>query len=121
MASKTSKPATKKKSSNGSASSSSIELVLREATQLFSLDPMDYYESIIIKIDFISRHPIAVPLTKIPNPNLPFRLLHKAFDFVKFEDGILEVKIIDDRIVLVHKVMFLRAIGVSENPQGFQV
>lgn len=121
MASKSSKPATKKKSSKGFASSSSTELILRKTIQLFSLVPLDYNESVRIMIQFISIHPIAIPLKKIPNPNFPLRLLHRAFVRIKIEDGILEVKITTDRIVLLHKSTFLRAIGVAEDPQGFLV
>lgn len=70
-------------------------------------------------IEFISRHPIVIPLTKIPNPNFPLRLLHKSFELVNFEDEVFEVKITDNRTVHVHKATFLREIGVVENPQGF--
>ena len=120
MALKISKPASKKKSSKGSTSSSSTEPILRETTQLFSLDLMDYDESIRVMIKLINHHPIAIPLSKILNPNFPLRLLHKAFERVKFEDGVLEVMIKDDRIVPMHKATFLRAIDVVENPKGFQ-
>lgn len=58
ITSKASKPEIKKKSSKGSASSSTNEFILREKTQLSSLDPIDYYESVCIMIEFIYRHPI---------------------------------------------------------------
>lgn len=80
---------------------------------------MDYDEFVRIMIKFISRHPISIPLTKIPNPNFLLRLLNKAFERVKIEE--VEVKIIDDRIVPIHKVTFLCAIVFAENPKGFQV
>lgn len=80
---------------------------------------MDYDEFVRIKIEFISHHPIVVPLTKIPNPNVPLRLLHNAFERMKIEDDVLEVKITNNRIVLVHKATFLRANGIAENPKGF--
>lgn len=97
------KSAPKKKTSKGYASSSSIEPFLRDTTHLFSLDPMDYDDSIRVMIEFISRHPISVPLTKIPDPPLPFRLLHTAFERIRIEDDILETVISDDRIVAIHK------------------
>ena len=109
---KISKSAPKKKSSKVSASSSSTEPFLRDTTQLLSLDPKDYDESIRFMIEFISRHPIIVPLMKISNPPIPLRLLHTAFDRIKIEDRVLEIRITRDRIVLVPKQMFLRAIGI---------
>lgn len=121
MAPKSSKPATKKKYSKGSTSSSSTELILRETAQLFSLDIVDYNNYVRIMIYFISCHPIILPLTEILNPNFHLRILHKVFEHVKIEVEFLEVKITGDRIVSVHKVTFLIAIGFKENPKGFQV
>lgn len=40
---------------------------------------------------------------------------------MKIEKFVLEVKIINDRIVVVHKATFIKAIGIPENPNGFQV
>lgn len=59
-------------------------------------------------IEFISLRSIVVPLTK-------------SFERVKNEDDVLEVKIIEDMIIPVHKAAFLRAIGIIEKPKGFQV
>lgn len=58
---------------------------------------------------------------KSQNTNFPLRLLHNAFEQVKFEDRVLEYKTTDDRIVHVHKENFLCTIGVVENLQVFQV
>ena len=82
---------------------------------------MDYNEYIWVMIEFISCHPISFPLTKIPDPPIPLRLLHTAFDRIKIEDGVLEIRIIGDRIVPVSKQTFFRAIGIPENPKGFVV
>ena len=118
---KISKTAPKKKSSKDSASSSFTEPFLHDTTQLFSLDSMDYDESIRVMIDFISRHPIYVPLTKISDPPIPLCLLHTAFDIIKIEDGVLEIRITGDYIIPVSKKTFLRDIGITENPKGFTV
>lgn len=82
---------------------------------------MDYDECMRILIEFISLHSIDVPITKIYNTNFPFRLLHKAFSRVNIKDGVLEVMITDDSIVVVHKSTFLKAIGFTENPKCFRV
>lgn len=118
---KITKNAPKTKSSKGSASSFSTEPFLRDTTQIFSLDPMDYVESIRVIIEFISCHPIGVPLTKIHDPPIPFYLLHIAFDRINIEDGVLETRITGDCIVPVHKSTFLKAIGIPENHKGFKV
>ena len=118
---KISKTAPKKKSSKDSASSSFTEPFLHDTTQLFSLDPMDYDESIRVMIELIYRHPIAIPLTKIHNPPIPLRLLHTAFDRIMIEDGVLEIKKTGDRIVPVSKQTFLRTIRIPEDPKGFTV
>lgn len=73
---------------------------------------MDYEESIQVTIEFNSRHPIAIPLTKMPDPPLPLRLLHIAFEHVKLEEDILEKVISGDHIVPVRKKTFLDAIGM---------
>lgn len=74
---------------------------------------MDYDEYVRIIAEFISHHPIDVPLTKIPNPDFPLRLFLKTFERVKIENGVLEVRIIDDRIMHVHKSIFLKVIGIT--------
>lgn len=80
---------------------------------------MDYGESIQVMIEFISKHPITVPHTKIPNPSLPLRILHKYFERIKIENDVLEVKIVDDKFVPVHKSIFLKEIDIPKNPKGF--
>lgn len=82
---------------------------------------MDYDESIWVMIEFISRHPIAVPLTKIPDPPLPLRLLHTEFEKVRIENNVLETMISGEWIFTVHKKIFLDMIGMPENPKGFKV
>lgn len=72
-------------------------------------------------IEFISLYPITIPLTKNPNPPIPVRLLHTDFDRIKIEDGVLEIRINGDRIVLVSKQTFLKVIGIPENPKGFTI
>lgn len=56
-----------------------------------------------------------------PKASFHLRLLHKAFERVKFEDGVIGCKIINDLIVPIYKESFLHAIGFAANPQGFQV
>lgn len=109
MRTKSSKTATKKKSYKGSDSSSSTNMILRDTTQLFSIHPIGYDKSMSIMIEFISRHPIVVLINKIPNPNFPLRLLHKAFERVKIKEGVLEVKKTDYKIIPVHNANFLKA------------
>lgn len=92
---------------------------IRETSQLFSLDLNDYDESIRVMIEFIAHRPIVVPLTKIPDPPIPFSLLHTTFEPIKIHNGTLETKITRDRIVPIHKSTFLKAIGVAENPEDF--
>lgn len=82
---------------------------------------MDYDEFIRVMIEFISWHPISIPLTKIPDPPLPIRLLHKAFERVKIDNNVLETVICSDHFVVVHKKTFLKAIGMPENPENFKV
>ncbi|KAL7618681.1 hypothetical protein Lser_V15G04364 [Lactuca serriola] len=94
-------------------------MILRDTTQLFSLNPNDFDESVRVMIEFISIHPIHVPLTKIPNPKFPLSLLELAFKRVLVKDDCIEVTIIDDRVATVTKSTFLRAVGVDENPEGF--
>lgn len=72
-------------------------------------------------IEFISRDPIAIPLTKIPNTNSPIRFLHIAFKSVNIKNDVLECYIKDDMIILVTKATFLKAIGIYSNPKGIQV
>ena len=84
----------KKKSSKGSKGSSFFvdeEPFQRDTTQLFSINPLDYDESIRVMIGFIANHPISIPLTKIPEPPLPLHHLHRAFTCIKLEDGTLEL------------------------------
>ena len=97
----------KKISSKGSSSLQSIETFLRDTTQIFSIDPMDFDEPIRVMIEFIAQYQIAVPLTKIPEPPIPFRLHRTAFEHIKIENDILETKIPGDRIVPIHKSTFL--------------
>ncbi|CAI9268547.1 unnamed protein product [Lactuca saligna] len=73
---------------------------------------MDYDESIRIMIEFISHHPITVPLTKIPNPKLPLCIPHKEFKHIKIESNALEVK-----IVPVQQNISLKAIDIAEKPK----
>lgn len=73
---------------------------------------MDYDESIQVMIEFISLHPLVVPLTKIPDPPLPLCLLHTAFERIIIEDDVLKTVISGNRIVAVHKKTFLAAIGM---------
>ena len=49
------------------SATSSSEPILRDTTQLFSPNPLDYDEFVRVMIEFISHHPIIVPLTKTPN------------------------------------------------------
>lgn len=119
MTSKSTKAPSKNKIYKGSAISSSSEPNLRDIAQLFSLKPHDYDESVRVMIKFITRHPIAVPLTKTLNPNFPLHLLHKASESIKLHNDVLECLIIEDKIVLVSKETFLRAIVVSLNTEGF--
>lgn len=72
-------------------------------------------------IEFITHHPIVFPLTKIPDPPIPFVLLHTAFERIKIEKDVLETKITGDRIVPIQKSTFLKAIGILKNPKGFKV
>lgn len=72
-------------------------------------------------IDFVSHHPIAIPLTKTQNPNFCLRLMHKEFERIKLNNDILECLIINDRIIPVTKETFHQSIRVSLNPEGFQV
>lgn len=81
---------------------------------------MNYDESIRVMIKLISLHPISVPLTEIPDPPIPLRLLYTTFDRINIEYGVLETRITSDRIIPVHKSTFLKAIGISENPKGFK-
>lgn len=115
------KPATKKKSSKGSNSSSSTEPILRETSQILSLNSIDYDELIHVMIEFISQHPIVVPVTKTPDPQLPLSILHKAFERIKIENDIIETKLIGDKIVPMHKKTFLKAIGIPKNPKAFHI
>lgn len=83
---------------------------------------MDFEEPVRVMIEFIAYHPISIPLTKVPEPPLPLTLLHTAFTRIKLDTGILETKIIGDRIVPIQKSTFLREISVKENhPKGFKV
>lgn len=72
-------------------------------------------------IEFISHHPISTPLTTTPHTQIPLQVLHIAFERIKIENGILETKIIGDRIVHVLKKTFLKSIGIIETPKGLQV
>ena len=82
---------------------------------------MDFDKPIRVMIEFISHHAIAFPLTKIPYPPIPLRLLHTTFERIKIENAILETKITGNRIVLVCKSKFLKAIGIEENHLDFKV
>ena len=96
--SKVTKSITEKKPSKGSSSSTSPEPFLRDTIQLFSLNPMDYDESIRVMIEFIAHHPISIPLTKVPETALPLHLLHTTFTRIKIDNDVLEFKITGDRI-----------------------
>lgn len=72
-------------------------------------------------VELIFHHPIFVPLTKIPNPPIPLRLLHTTFERIEIDNDILETKIIGDRIVPIHKSTFLKAIGVAKDIENFKV
>lgn len=82
---------------------------------------MDNDESVRVMLEFIFHHPITIPPTKIPNPNFTVVLPLKAFEWFKIDEGVLECKITDDRIVPYYKETFLRLIGVSSNPKSFKV
>ena len=112
---------TKKKSSKESSSSHSPRPFLRDITQLFSINPLDFDEPIRVMIEFLTNHPIFIPLTEILDPPLPLILLHTAFTRIKINNGVLERKIIGDRIVPIHKPIFLKAISVNEDREGFKV
>lgn len=71
-------------------------------------------------IEFISHHPVVVPLSKIPNPTFPLSLLPKAFESFKFKYGVLEVRITDDKIIPVDNAMFLREIGLTDTTMVFR-
>lgn len=118
-ASEVTKSDPKKKSSKESSSSLSTEPFIRDTTQLFSLNPMDYDEIIRVMIEFIAHHPISIPLTQFPDPPIPLRLPHKTFDRIKFKNDVRETRITGDHIVPVHKSTFLKAIGIPKNPEGF--
>lgn len=117
---KVTKISPKKKSSKGSFSSMSTEPFLRDTTQLFSLDTMDYDESIRIMIEFIAHHPIAVHLTKITDPPIPFCPFHTAFERLRIENDVLETKFTSNRIVHVHKSKFLKTIDNTEDLENFK-
>lgn len=120
MAPKKTNSPSKKKSSKGYESSSLDAPILRDMTQLISLDPKDCDESVQVKIEFISHHPNLVPLTKIPNPNFPLHLFHKDFEYIKIDNDVLEFKITGGTIVPVIKDTIFRAIGVFLNSEVFQ-
>ena len=113
------KIAPKKKSSKGSSSSQSPEPFLRDTTQLFSMNHLDFDEPIRVMIAFIANHPISIPLTKISYPLLPLNRLHTAFTRIKIDNGVLETKITGDKIVPIHKSMYLRGHWCERKPQGF--
>lgn len=72
-------------------------------------------------IEFISRHPITVPLKKVPDPPIPLRILHTVFERFKIKDGVLEIKTTGNWIVPVSKQTFLKPIWISKNPKDFKV
>ena len=82
---------------------------------------MDFDEPIRVLTEFIAHHPMSIPCTKIPEPPLPFPLLLIAFERFRIHNHVLETKITGDRIVPIHKSTFIKAIGVTENPKGFNV
>lgn len=49
------------------------------------------------------------------------RLLPKDFERIMINNDVLECYLIDDRNVRVTKEIFLKAIQVSPNPDGFKV
>lgn len=109
------------KGSKGSSSSADQEPLLRDTTQLFSLNPLDYDDSIRIMIEFLAHHPLSNPLTKIPDPPLHLSHIHRAFNSIKLEDDVLLNFLLDDLPIPVYKATFHRAIGISPNAPGFKV
>ena len=71
-------------------------------------------------IEFLSKHPLSFPLTKSPT-NFPNRLLELAHDHLKYikDDDTIEVRVTNLRYAPITKSIFLRAIGVPENPESF--
>lgn len=85
MASNIATSYSKMRSTKASTLYSSIEPILKDTTQLFSLDPNNYDYYVRVIIEFISCHPIAVPWTKVPNPNFPPHFPHEAFEQIKIK------------------------------------
>lgn len=72
-------------------------------------------------IEFIFRHPISIPLTKIHDPPVPLRLLHTTFERMWLEDDVLEKINSGNRIILVYEKSFPATLMMRENPRGFKV
>ena len=109
------------KGSKGSSTSADQEPFLCTTNDLYSINTLDYDEPIRLMIEFIAKHPISIPLAKIPKPPLALHHLPHAFTSIRLKDDTLETTIIGDRIVPIYKSTFLKAIGVKSNPRGFIV
>lgn len=70
-------------------------------------------------IEFISCHPVDVPLTKEPNPSFLLRLLTKVFECISVLESTIEVYITRYGIIEVTQVVFLKVVGILPNPYGF--
>lgn len=81
---------------------------------------MDHDESIWVMIDFISHHPITIPLTNTPNPQITLQILHTAFERIKTKDNVLETKITSDCIVPFQSKHFSRPLEFQKTPRVFK-
>lgn len=70
-------------------------------------------------IEFVITHPIAIPFNKQHEPQFPLRLLLKDFERVRCQNRIIEVFIIDDKVVSVTNGLYLQSIRVPQNHEGF--
>ena len=113
-----------KSKSKSSTSSSQPEnpssYTLKVSNSLISLNPDDYESHIRVIIEFLSKHPLSVPLTKSPS-NFPNRLLELAHDHLKYikETDAIKVAVTHRRYAPITKSIFLRAIAVPQNPESF--
>ena len=110
-----------KKTSKGSTTFSSSGPIPQDTTQLFSLN----HSTMINQFVWWSSSSFAIPLLflspKSRTLNFHFDFWTKAFERFKIENDVLECYITDDMIVPFSKETFLKAIGVSPNPEGYQV
>lgn len=79
---------------------------------------MDYDKFVYVTIEFISLHPISIPLTKQPDPKFTLKLVTKAIERIRCSKGVIEVYMTEDMIVPVTMELFLRAIGIPPNSEG---